>query len=194
MCGSDIFLGILAIFFPPVSGLRPLQPLTGSILSSTPPTSTESFDYWLTHLFTLVWIKVGVCTADSIINLALCCLGYVPGLLHAWYIILKHPEPDYDDPSYEPIPGGPARGRDVENGRVTYYYVSHQPDQPQQPRAYGTLGSQNPAQSPGRQAAPKPQQAHPVEGGSSSQSHDESRPPPTYAEAVKGDNKVQTDE
>ncbi|PLB49043.1 UPF0057-domain-containing protein [Aspergillus steynii IBT 23096] len=163
MCGSDIFLGILAIFFPPVS----------------------------------VWIKVGICTADSIINLALCCLGYVPGLLHAWYIILKHPEPDYDDPSYEPIPAGPGRGRDVENGRVTYYYVSHQPGQQPPPRAYGTLGSQNPArtaQSDGRQAAPKPQQGPPAEGGSSSQSHDDSRPPPTYAEAVKGDNKVQTDD
>ncbi|KAK1139177.1 hypothetical protein N8T08_001233 [Aspergillus melleus] len=161
MCGSDIFLGILAIFFPPVS----------------------------------VWIKVGICTADSIINLALCCLGYVPGLLHAWYIILKHPEPDYDDPSYEPVPGGPAQGRDVENGGVTYYYVSHQPGQQPPPRGYGTLGSQNPAQpaQAGRQASPKPQHGHAAEGGSSSQSHDDSRPPPTYAEAVKGDHKVQSD-
>jgi hypothetical protein len=35
------------------------------------------------HQFT-VWIKRGICTADSLINIALCCLGYIPGLLHAW--------------------------------------------------------------------------------------------------------------
>ncbi|KAA8650378.1 putative stress response RCI peptide [Aspergillus tanneri] len=145
----------------------------------------------------IVWIKVGVCTADSIINLALCCLGYVPGLLHAWYIILKYPEPDYDDAVYEPIPRGPGQDRDVEHGRVTYYYVTHQPVQHPSPRAYGTLASQDATdanqRSESRQPAPKPQHEQPL-GGSSSQTHDESRPPPTYAEAVKGDNKVQTDD
>ncbi|KAF9894751.1 hypothetical protein FE257_006641 [Aspergillus nanangensis] len=157
MCGSDIFLGVLAVFFPPVA----------------------------------VWIKVGVCTADSIINLALCCLGYVPGLLHAWYIILKYPEPDYDDPNYEPVPGSTGGGRDVENGNVTYYYVSHQSLQHPSQRGYGTLGSQQPAHS--QQSASKPQgdQTSGGDGGSSSQAPDDSRPPPTYAEAVKGDNKVQ---
>ncbi|KAF4219592.1 hypothetical protein CNMCM8980_004369 [Aspergillus fumigatiaffinis] len=158
MCGSDIFLGILAIFFPPVA----------------------------------VWIKVGICTADSIINLALCCLGYVPGLLHAWYIILKYPEPDYDDPNYEPIPGHADGRRDTESGRVTYYYVSHQPIQHPSQRGYGTVAPQNePAPSP----APQPQQQAPKphheegQGGSSDQAQGDSRPPPTYAEAVKGDHK-----
>ncbi|PKX97340.1 putative stress response RCI peptide [Aspergillus novofumigatus IBT 16806] len=161
MCGSDIFLGILAIFFPPVA----------------------------------VWIKVGICTADSIINLALCCLGYVPGLLHAWYIILKYPEPDYDDPNYEPIPGHADGRRDTESGRVTYYYVSHQPIQHPSQRGYGTVSPQNqPAPNP----APQPQQQAPKphheegQGGSSDQAQGDSRPPPTYAEAVKGDHKVQT--
>ncbi|KAL4942150.1 hypothetical protein BDV06DRAFT_169899 [Aspergillus oleicola] len=155
MCGSDLFLAILAVFFPPVS----------------------------------VWIKLGICTADSIINIALCCLGYIPGLLHAWYIILKHPEPDYDDPSYEPVPN---RRGDVENGHVTYYYVSHQsaPNQPQ--RGYGTLPPQQAGQS--RQPTPKPQHEQAAAGSSSSQGQDDSRPPPTYAEAVKGDNKVQNDD
>ncbi|EAW12923.1 putative stress response RCI peptide [Aspergillus clavatus NRRL 1] len=160
MCGSDIFLGILAIFFPPVA----------------------------------VWIKVGICTADSIINVVLCCLAYFPGLLHAWYIILKYPEPDYDDPNYGPIPGQADRRRDAENGQVTYYYVSHQAIQHPSQRSYGTVGD---AQS--RPATNAPQRQHPTtkprhaEGyGSSSHAQDDSRAPPTYAEAVKGDHKVQS--
>ncbi|KAL3476082.1 hypothetical protein BJX99DRAFT_228500 [Aspergillus californicus] len=158
MCGSDIFLAILAVFFPPVA----------------------------------VWIKKGVCTADSIINIALCCLGYVPGLLHSWYIILKYPEPDYDDPSYEPVQN---RRGDVENGHVTYYYVSHQSAQSPSNRDYGTLPPQqaSESQSPSQQPAPKPQHEHGV-AGSSSQGRDDSYAPPTYAEAVKGDNKVQNDD
>lgn len=39
MCGTDVFLGILAIIFPPIA----------------------------------VWVKRGLCSADSLINLALCC-------------------------------------------------------------------------------------------------------------------------
>ncbi|KAL4787999.1 hypothetical protein BJX76DRAFT_316784 [Aspergillus varians] len=158
MCGSDLFLAILAIFFPPVS----------------------------------VWIKLGLCTADSFINIALCCLGYIPGLLHAWYIILKYPEPDYDDPLYEPVPN---RRGDVENGHVTYYYVSHQSAPNQSPRGYGTLSPQQASdpRSQFRQSAPKPQHEQGA-AGSSSQEHGEPRPPPTYAEAVKGDNKVQSDD
>ena len=38
-----------------------------------------------------VWIRVGLCTADSLINILLCVLGYFPGLIHAWYIIAKNP-------------------------------------------------------------------------------------------------------
>ncbi|PLN85443.1 UPF0057-domain-containing protein [Aspergillus taichungensis] len=165
MCSSDIFLGVLAIFFPPVA----------------------------------VWIKKGLCTADSVINLALCCLGYIPGLLHAWYVIIKNPEPDYDDPNYEPIPRSGSRD-DVEGGRVTYYYVSHQSPQLPPQRGYGTVDSQGPP----AQRSPKPQNQN--SGGSGSggqgssqdnshhQASDEPRPPPTYAEAVRGDHKVQTDE
>ncbi|PIG87566.1 mitochondrion biogenesis protein (She9) [Aspergillus arachidicola] len=155
MCGSDIFLAILAIFFPPVS----------------------------------VWIKVGICTADSIINLALCCLGYVPGLLHAWYIILKYPEQDPDDPYYEPIPGN-AHRRDVENGHVTYYYVSHQQIQHPSQRGYGTVAPTTATPPPQQQSqsSPKPQN-EPAAGSSGDQTQGDSRPPPTYAEAVKGDHK-----
>ena len=40
MCGSDIFLGLIAILFPPIA----------------------------------VWVKRGICSADSLINIALCCM------------------------------------------------------------------------------------------------------------------------
>ncbi|KAJ6144988.1 UPF0057-domain-containing protein [Penicillium chermesinum] len=138
MCSSDIFLAVLAVFFPPIA----------------------------------VWIKRGICTADSLINFALLILGYVPGLIHAWYIIVQYPEPDYDDPAYAPIPN------DAENGRVTYYYISHQPAQ----RSYGTTDQQ-----------PQAPQALPAgaAGSSHGPSQGEARPP-TYAEAVQGDHKIQT--
>lgn len=38
-----------------------------------------------------VWIRRGLCLQDSLINILLCCLGYFPGLIHAWYIIAKYP-------------------------------------------------------------------------------------------------------
>jgi uncharacterized membrane protein YqaE (UPF0057 family) len=38
MCGSDIFLGLIAVIFPPLA----------------------------------VWVKRGICSADSLINIALC--------------------------------------------------------------------------------------------------------------------------
>ncbi|PMB73697.1 Plasma membrane proteolipid 3 [Beauveria bassiana] len=62
MCSADIFLGVLAILFPPLP----------------------------------VWVKRGICSADSLINILLCLLGFIPGMLHAWYIIAKFPEPPYE--------------------------------------------------------------------------------------------------
>lgn len=88
--------------------------------------------------------------------------------------------------AYEPIPGGSSQRRDLENGRVTYYYVSHQPPQHSAPRAYGAVDPRVQESSGRSDTAPKPSN-HAQEGtGSSSQA------PPTYAEAVRGDNKVQT--
>ncbi|EER24211.1 hypothetical protein D8B26_002407 [Coccidioides posadasii str. Silveira] len=178
MCSPDLFLGLLAVLFPPVA----------------------------------VWIKVGICSADSIINIALCCLGYVPGLLHAWYIILKYPEPydEYPD-GYQPIVGSGTH-HDPENGSVTYYYVAHHHrDNNRSPhnhispqRSYGATQQNAPGVPPPstKPAPPVPpqhpsQQNEPARGessgqGSSSRPHDGSRPPPTYAEAVKGDYKIQS--
>ncbi|PGH05580.1 hypothetical protein AJ79_06747 [Helicocarpus griseus UAMH5409] len=170
-CSPDCFLAIIAVLFPPIA----------------------------------VWVKVGICSADSLINLALLVLGYIPGLLHAWYIILKHPEEDEEYPvGYQPIVGGSGQHHDPEGGRVTYYYVSHQPptphcgSHPRPQRSYGTTQPQNAS------AANAPQQPSSNQAGAasgpgaagegSSHAGAEGRAPPTYAEAVKGDNKIQTQE
>ncbi|OTA96083.1 hypothetical protein M434DRAFT_9170 [Hypoxylon sp. CO27-5] len=140
MCSPDLFLGLLAILFPPLP----------------------------------VWVKTGLCSADSIINILLCILGYIPGLLHSWYIISKFPEV-YE---YDPIPADSEGGA----ARVTYVFV--QPERVPQPRPasspqtnYGSTGTNG---------------NHNNRSSSAGPSHDEGRAPPTYAEAVKGDNKIQT--
>lgn len=38
-----------------------------------------------------VWIRRGICSCDSVINICLFLLGYFPGLIHSWYIIAKYP-------------------------------------------------------------------------------------------------------
>lgn len=113
------------------------------------------------------------------INIALCCLGYVPGLLHAWYIIMKYPDSEDHPEGYEPVD---QSGRDVEGGRrVTYYYVSQSSAQPQSDRRYGATDTSRPQ---------VPSQTRP--GNSSTEPTSSEHHPPTYAEAVKGDHKVQT--
>ncbi|KAL9610802.1 MAG: hypothetical protein Q9167_004502 [Letrouitia subvulpina] len=151
-----------------------------------------------------VWIKVGLCTADSVINIALCMLGFIPGLLHAWYIIAKYPDP-CDPDGYEPVP------EDTESGRVTYYYVSDSrrnsrtqlrsqaPQQqlyphyqhqagPQQGQGagmgYGTVPSMDAEPLP----LPPSQQAGGQWGGEGSAG----AVPPSYEQAIQGDHKVQT--
>lgn len=39
-----------------------------------------------------VAIKSGVCSGAFFLNILLFILAYIPGVIHAWYIILKHPE------------------------------------------------------------------------------------------------------
>ncbi|KAH7400141.1 hypothetical protein BKA64DRAFT_707827 [Cadophora sp. MPI-SDFR-AT-0126] len=39
--------------------------------------------------FVPVFIKTG-CSCDLLINILLCCLGWIPGVIHAWYVIGKH--------------------------------------------------------------------------------------------------------
>ncbi|KAI0724095.1 putative stress response RCI peptide [Fomitopsis betulina] len=47
------------------------------------------------HSFAIILPPVGVflergCGADLLINIVLTCLGYIPGIIHALYIILKY--------------------------------------------------------------------------------------------------------
>ncbi|KAF5530174.1 SNA2 integral membrane [Fusarium mexicanum] len=164
MCSADFFLAFLAILFPPLP----------------------------------VWVKCGLCSADSLINILLCCLGFIPGLIHAWYIIAKYPEPPYE---YESLP------QDRDGNRVTYVYVQcppgpHQHGHPQnqqpkpqpQPHHGGASNNNNSmnygTQNAGGSSRPAPQQ-HGVtnngEGSSESQGV-----PPSYADVVAGDHKIQS--
>ncbi|KAH7353829.1 hypothetical protein B0T11DRAFT_357131 [Plectosphaerella cucumerina] len=156
MCSSDIFLGFLAILFPPLP----------------------------------VWVKRGICSADSIINILLCVLGFIPGLIHAWYIIAKYPDPADE---YERL------GRDGESGRV-YVYVHHgQPQRQEHPRA-----QRQQKKSPGgpQSLAPAGNVNYGTTGPSASQQHNnagegssDGAAPPSYAAVVAaGDNKVQSQE
>lgn len=109
-------------------------------------------------------------------------LGFLPGLFHAWYIIAISP-----DPTYEQV-------NDEEQGNVTYYYVQGQPQyapggQRTRQQGYGTVGNNRPdAQFPGQQNG--------FVGPSAPTPAESSRPstdvPPTYAQAVQGDHKVQS--
>ncbi|KAI1658000.1 hypothetical protein F4813DRAFT_389264 [Daldinia decipiens] len=143
MCSADLFLGLLAILFPPLP----------------------------------VWVKTGLCSADSIINVLLCVLGYLPGLIHAWYIISKFPE-SYE---YEVVP------QDSERAHVTYVFV--QEPQPQaRPQAHPKSASNA---QPNYGATDNNHNAS-SSAGPSDAHDDEGNAPPTYAEAVKGDHKIQT--
>ncbi|TGO57883.1 hypothetical protein BOTNAR_0192g00060 [Botryotinia narcissicola] len=157
MCSSDIFLGLIAILFPPLA----------------------------------VWVKRGLCSADSLINILLCMLGFLPGLLHAWYIIAKFPD---QDAHYDAIP-------DSENARVTYVVVQG-PNGRAQRVPQKSSGTQRQQQGYGTNApmeAPTVQQQQngtwtnagegQVQGGEGSSG---GAVPPKYAEAVRGDHKVQS--
>ncbi|KAI9649678.1 hypothetical protein NHQ30_002259 [Ciborinia camelliae] len=158
MCSSDIFLGLIAILFPPLA----------------------------------VWVKRGLCSVDSLINILLCMLGFLPGLLHAWYIIAKFPDQDYN---YDSIP-------DSEGGARVTYVVVQGPNGGPQRVAKNSRGAQRQQQGYGTTApmeAPTVQQQHngtwamvgdgvQAPGGEGSSG----AVPPTYAEAVRGDHKVQS--
>ncbi|KAI4140560.1 MAG: hypothetical protein L6R39_005747 [Caloplaca ligustica] len=139
-----------------------------------------------------VWCKSGLCSVDSLINILLCMLGYIPGLLHAWYIIAKYPGPSSSE--YEDLEGAPQQGH------VTYYYVSDRrgsgsgdvvgSPQRQQYPGYGAVGSMRvPAQPKPHTEAQAQGQAQGQQAGEGSS---QGQVPPSYEQAVAGDNKVQT--
>jgi len=165
-CG-DLFLGMIAILFPPIA----------------------------------VWIKSGICSCDSLINILLCMLGYFPGLLHAWYIIARNPERDYD---YETIP-------DSEGQRVTFYYVRHEPargdygstrgntNRPAPPppstkpqNNTAPVGGEGGSGSGSNRPAPPPPTHQQPEGPSVGAGGEDAGAPPSYSDVVKGDHKIQS--
>ena len=121
-------------------------------------------------------------------------LGFLPGLLHAWYIISVTPEPTYISLSEDP-----ERGQ----GHVTYYYVNAQNSQPaSRPKpsntpggpSYGTVNksapnSQFPVQSEGF-VQPPTAASQALPGGSRVEGAGGEEVPPSYQQAV-GDHKVQ---
>jgi uncharacterized membrane protein YgcG len=120
-------------------------------------------------------------------------LGFIPGLLHAWYIIAKYPECDYD-----------ALPQDAESGRVTYIIVqSEDGRRTRVPKnsvraansGYGTTAPMAPQVHQGQDGTwGSGEQGGGQQGGGQQGGEGSSggAVPPTYAEAVKGDHKVQT--
>ena len=116
-------------------------------------------------------------------------LGFIPGLLHAWYIIAKHPD---TETLYEPLP------HDAESGTVTYVIVQTPNGSRRVPKnslkngqtassaGYGTTAPMAP---PVHQDANGTWNNNAAEGSSGGAA---ALPPPTYADAVNGDHKVQT--
>ncbi|KAK4169676.1 hypothetical protein QBC43DRAFT_37264 [Cladorrhinum sp. PSN259] len=151
-----------------------------------------------------VWVKRGICSADSIINILLLILGYIPGLIHAWYIIFKHPEPPYD---YDYTQGahsaehGRNSAHNNQQGRV-YVFVhdgagraplnQNPAHYSAQPKIQGNMNygsTNNHAVSSSNHAGQEEGIAGPSDGGA---------PPPSYAQVVAsgapGDHKIQTQE
>lgn len=115
---------------------------------------------------------------------ALTSTAQLPGLIHAWYIIAKHPEPDWDYQAY-----------DSENSRV-YVIVQGAPNQ-QHPHAAHPQRQQPRPQHPAHggmsygTTGPGPSSSTPApHAGESSRGGDVA--PPSYAQVVAGDNKIQT--
>ncbi|KAL8921227.1 MAG: hypothetical protein Q9208_005838 [Pyrenodesmia sp. 3 TL-2023] len=184
-CNADILLALLAVIFPPIAANLPF-------------------------LFKTVWIKSGLCTLDSLINILLCMVGYLPGVLHAWYIIAKYPEPSSSS-DYEDL-------ESAQGGHVTYYYVTDGRNnsvgdvvaptpQRQQYPGYGTVqGTRRPSQgqqgvaSGQQQQQQQQKQSQPAQGHGQGQGQEQQagegssqgQVPPSYEQAVAGDNKVQT--
>ncbi|KAH8678773.1 hypothetical protein BGZ60DRAFT_513053 [Tricladium varicosporioides] len=152
MCSSDLFLGFIAILFPPLP----------------------------------VWVKCGICSADSLINICLCMLGFLPGLLHSWYIIAKFPDPDYE---YGSLP------QDAESGRVTYVVITSPNGRQRTVQNNVARPAAAPAVNGYGTTAPMAPPVHQDQNGTWANNAEGSSGgavPPSYEQAVKGDHKVQT--
>jgi uncharacterized membrane protein YqaE (UPF0057 family) len=60
-----------------------------------PPSATSDVLLYFIAIFlppVTVFLKRG-CGVDLLINIALCILGWIPGILHAWWVVSKHETP-----------------------------------------------------------------------------------------------------
>lgn len=230
MCSADVFLGLLALLFPPLPGeSRALLPL--KLGPPLPPSSSSLFGG------TRCLVDAGPPAAAGLIANHVCshsmgevrhllrrlrhqhpalCSGLrqyppeppvgirilthvlttpprfqVPGLLHAWYIIAKFPEPNYYD--YERVDESERGGRVAHvvlhedgQGRRTARPAGGRGQQPKPPAqqsnmTYGTNGRDSAAAAPPQQPHYPDAAAGPSDGA----------PPPSYAQVVAGDNKIQ---
>jgi len=161
----------------------------------------DSSDVFLAFLAILfppiaVWVKRGICSADSLINIALCCLGFLPGLLHAWYIISSYPDPGYEQVQQE------ERVVYVVHG-TQYGTVTPQGQFPGQQSGSTNAFTNTQPKRAAKMAAPAPNRQPQAAAGSSSaapadgaeaaaaNSSNPNAPPPSYAAAVAGDHKIQ---
>ncbi len=74
-----------------------------------------------------VGIKRGFCSCDFLINIALCLLGYVPGLIHAWYIVLTDDDRVQDDLERQLLVVSPAQTLMVQPQTCTVTFTHPQP-------------------------------------------------------------------
>lgn len=175
------------------------------------------------------------------INIALCLLGYIPGLIHAWVsnplsviaqlvanITLQYIICTYPDPGYEPIDGsesqvhvyyirggppppsagpGPGAHSTPQGGYGTIapkpIYAPQQPPNAKQLKDQPTnSGSANPPSSSSaaassstpREASATAPAAGPAKGAHEADAGPSEGPPPSYAEVVQGDHKIQSHE
>jgi len=124
-----------------------------------------------------------------LINVALCVLGWIPGMIHSWYIISVTP----DRYEYERIVDIEAGSRIRRDGGVGTYYVAQPRGRrgvapPQQQRAIAPRPAP-PANNGVPALKPAEQQPYGIVVGSSQQQSGEA--PPPYSEGIVGDHKVQ---
>lgn len=129
-----------------------------------------------------VWIKTGLCSSDSFINILLCILGFIPGLIHSWYIIAKYPIDvvyEYDEDVERQGLRHHFHHNHDGHGRHHHHHDGHGPHH-HFTAVYVTSPSPTPSPQPSFPAQQQEQQSYGAMDSSAPQG-----PPPTYADASK---------
>ncbi|BFZ53498.1 hypothetical protein PYCC9005_000523 [Savitreella phatthalungensis] len=143
-----------------------------------------------------VALKRGVCSCDFLINLLLCIVGYLPGLIHSWWITLSYSDERLAREHQERLQrDGHGRPAHVyvytADGQVPEQYRDRAQVQSQQQgvrkdlaREERSLANHGNAHNPNYGAV---ESANPSNGvGSSSRNAAPSGPPPAYSAAENG--------